>query len=371
MADDLPAPDQIEGAPHPRDTVQIYGHAGAEAEFLAAYNSGRLHSGWLLTGAKGVGKATLAYRIAAFLLAEQPDDGLFGAPPPAETLQIDREAPDMRQILARAHPRLFVLNRGPNSTGSALSDVITVDRVRKLKDFFHMSSADGGRRVVIVDAGDEMNNSAANALLKELEEPPERTTILLIAHQPSRLLPTIRSRCRVLRLSPLPPPDMAHALMQAEFETQDDESLAALSGGSVGDAVRLMQMGGLDLYHDLIKLFQGAPRIDRQAANALADSMVGKAADGRFLLALDLLDQFLARTARAGLHGPPALSAGPDESALLTRLSPTDLAARDWATLAETLRDKTRHGRAVNIDPGTMFLDAVFAIEATAQRHLT
>ena len=182
MSDDaLPEPDRIEGAPHPRETAQLFGQSRAEADFLEAYNTSRLHSGWLITGPRGVGKATLAWKLATFLLAEQADGGMFGdASPAATSLAISPENPDARLVQSGAHPRLIVIRRPYNYDTKKLRQEITVDAVRGLKDFFHMSAADGGRRVVIVDAADEMNRNAANAILKELEEPPANTTILLI-----------------------------------------------------------------------------------------------------------------------------------------------------------------------------------------------
>lgn len=365
---DLPLPDAIEGAPHPRETETLFGQDTAQSDFLRALSADRLHSGWLITGPRGIGKATLAYKIAATLLAAPLDDGMFGAPPPPTELGLDHEAPDMRQILAGAHPRLCVVTRGPNSTGSALSDVITVDRVRAIKEFFHMSAADGGRRVVIVDAADELNRSAANALLKELEEPPVNTTLLLISHQPSKLLPTIRSRCRVLRLNTLGPGDLSHALAQAGFDAAATGALAMLSAGSVGDAIRLVEQDGLALYAEMVAILNTAPKLDRMRANAFCDSMVGKANDGRFILALDLMDRLMLRMARAGLLGPgQEICEG--EAALLARLSPTDVAARAWADAASDIQDRQRHGRSVNIDPGALMLDSLLALDAVARRH--
>ena len=200
-----PEPDRVEGAPHPRATPRLIGQESAEADFLAAFSADRLHHGWLITGPQGLGKATLAWRIARFLLAtpEAADDGLFGAPPPPESLDIPVDHPVARRVLALSDPGLKLVRRGWDEKAKRLKTVITVDEIRDLKQFFALSSADGGRRVVIVDSADEMNPNAANALLKLLEEPPARTTLLLISHQPSRLLPTIRSRCRELRLAPL------------------------------------------------------------------------------------------------------------------------------------------------------------------------
>ncbi|MDG1377372.1 MAG: DNA polymerase III subunit delta' [Yoonia sp.] len=370
MSDEtLPEPDRIEGAPHPRETHTLFGQARAEADFLDAYNTGRLHSGWLITGPRGVGKATLAWKIATFLLAEQTGGGFFGEEPPAATaLTVASENRDARLVQSGAHPRLSVVRRPYNHDTKKLRQEITVDAVRGLKDFFHMSSADGGRRVVIVDAADEMNRNAANAILKELEEPPARTTLLLIAHQPSRLLPTIRSRCRELRCGRLETDDLHSALAQAGFDIDNTESLAALSGGSAGDAIKLLHHDGLALYAELVRLFEGAPRIDRISALRLADACAARGAEMRYGLTLDLIDHFLARAARAGLFGEPHSQGAPHEARLLARLSPNDTAARAWAELQQNLSERVRHGKAVNLDPASLILDMIFKIEETARR---
>ncbi len=230
-----PEPDRIEGAPHPRETNLLYGQDAAQADFLQAFGSDRLHHGWLITGPRGVGKATLAWQIARFLLATPlvREDGLFGAPPPPTDLHIAPDHPVSRRMLAGSEAGLFALRRPYDDKAKRLKAQITVDEVRRLKGFFALSSADGGRRVVIVDTADDMNVSAANAILKLLEEPPDRTTLLLVSHQPSRLLPTIRSRCRELRLAPLNAADMAQALAATEIEqdVSNPAALAALSGG--------------------------------------------------------------------------------------------------------------------------------------------
>ncbi len=360
--DDIPEPDRIAGAPHPRETATLYGQSKAEADFLEAFGAGRLHSGWLITGPRGVGKATLAWKIATFLLAN-PEVGLFGEP----SLAVDPDHQDARLIQAGAHPRLSLIRRPWDDKTKKLKTEITVDAVRGLKNFFHLSAADGGRRVVIVDAADELNRNAANAILKELEEPPSDTTILLVAHQPSRLLPTIRSRCRELRCARLGADDLQKALTQAGHPSEQSESLATLAGGSAGDAIRLLNHDGLPLYAELMKLFDGLPHIDRPAALRLADSCVGRAADVRFGMTLDLIDLFLSRAARAGLMGEPNAQAAPGEARLLARLSPNDRAARAWAQLQQDLTDRSRHGRAVNLDPAVLILDMIFKIEETAQ----
>lgn len=370
MSDAPPAPDQAPGAPHPRETGRLFGQEDAESAFLSAYTSGRLHHGWLLTGPRGVGKATLAWRIARFLLATPPmqDDGLFGAPPPPTSLDIDPEHLVSRRLLAGGEPGLVSITRSVNEKTNRMRDMIVVDDIRRLGRFFGLSAADGGHRVVIVDAADDMNVNAANALLKMLEEPPARTTLLLISHQPSRLLPTIRSRCRTLRLGVLDPADMQAALAQTGTQTPDNpEYLAALAGGSVGDALRLINLGGMQIYAELIAILNSLPRLDRPRALALAEAAAQRGAAERFELLLTLIDIALARLARTGATGnPPAPQAARDEAAVLSRLSPNPDRGRAWATIAATITTRVRHGQAVNLDPAALVLDTVFKMQETA-----
>jgi DNA polymerase-3 subunit delta' len=366
--DPLPEPDRLEGAPHPRETRALFGHPAQEAEFLRAFTSGRLHHAWMLTGPKGVGKATLAWRLARFLLATPEDDGgMFAAPPP-ETLDIADSHPVARRLLQLAEPRHFLLRRGPNDKETALSQVISVYEVRKMKSFFALTAADGGRRTAIIDAVDEMNPAAANALLKLLEEPPPNVTLFLIAHQPARLLPTIRSRCRELRLTPLAPQDLSDALTQAggEIAPEDRTALAELSGGSVGEAFRLTNLDGLKLYTALTRLFATLPRLDRAQALALAELAGARGAAETFDLLVTLIDLFLARLARSGATGQTPPEAAPNEARLLQSLAPDPLAARAWAQLAADLTARARRGRAVNLDPAALLMDMLLKLDETA-----
>ncbi|MFD3189377.1 DNA polymerase III subunit delta' [Sedimentitalea sp. HM32M-2] len=370
-ADPLP-PDQAPGAPHPRETAQLFGQDAAQNAFLQAYTSGRMHHGWLLTGPRGIGKATLAWRIARFLLATPAAEaaGMF-APPPPDSLDIAPDHPVARRILAGAEPGLAHVTRSEDEKRSGrIRQEIVVDDIRRLARFFGLSAADGGRRVVIVDAADEMNTAAANALLKMLEEPPARTTLLLVAHHPSRLLPTIRSRCRTLRLNPLDSADMQAALSQAGTALPDAsgqaDHLAALAAGSVGAAFRLLGLDGLRLYGELIAILDSLPALDRPRALALAQAAAQRGAAETFDLLLDLTEIALTRLARTGASGTaPRPEAAPGEAAILTRLAPDPGMARAWAETAAIITDRSRHGQSVNLDPAALVLDTVFKMKET------
>jgi DNA polymerase-3 subunit delta' len=384
MTEAAPEPDRLPGAPHPRETARLFGQEAAEAGFLEAFASGRLHHGWLITGPRGVGKATLAWRIARFLLSQPLDDpggGLFGdalAPAIPATLDTDPEHPVARRIRAGSEPGLKLVRRGGAGTSDAdrhkklmegkFSQDIRVSEIRELAQFIRMTASDGGRRVVIVDAADEMNIAAANALLKMLEEPPARTTLLLISHQPAGLLPTIRSRCRELRLSPLGPEDMAAALAQAGQDPGAETGpLAAIGGGSVGEAMRLLTLDGLPLYAEVVGLLASLPGLDRARALKLSEAVAARGATDRLDLLIHLVDVALSRLARTGATGrAPLPEAARGEAQAFARLAPSPAAGRRWAELAQETSARLAHGRAVNIDPAGLLLDAFLRLRDSA-----
>ncbi|SEL24778.1 DNA polymerase III subunit delta' [Jannaschia helgolandensis] len=349
---DIPEADRSGEAPHPRETTQLFGQSAAEAEFLDAWNTGRLHHGWLLTGANGVGKATLAWRIARFLLTDPPAQ--------ADTLDAPPGHAALPRIRALSEPSLMLIRRPWDEKAKKLKTQITVDEVRRLGSFFGLSA--GGRRVVIVDPADELNPSAANAILKLLEEPPAKATLLLISHRPARLLPTIRSRCRVLRLAPLEPDALEAAVVQAGGHPAAANPLAE---GSVGAALELAD-GGADTYEALVNLLS-KPQMDRARARAMADACAGKAGAARLDATVTAIARLLHRAARTGLLGPPP-DAPDAEVRTLTRLAPHDAAARVWARLAQDIGDRVAHARAVNVDPAAIVWDALARIDAQARQ---
>lgn len=360
MTDEAPEADRVPGAPHPRHSPAIIGQDHAVADFLGAIDAKRLHHAWLITGPRGVGKATLAWQIGRWLLADGD----------AKSLTVPPDDPVARRMAALSEPRLHLVRRGFDQKTGRLRAEIGVDDIRALLSFFHLSAAEGGRRVAIVDAADELNGAASNALLKILEEPPAGGVILLIAHQPARLLPTIRSRCRELRLAPLPPEEMQRVFAALEIDG-DAQALAALSGGSAGEALRLAGQGGLEVYANIVALFATLPRFDRTKARALAEAAGARAtADGDpFDLMVTLLDRFLTRLARAGLMGAPVPEAVPGEAELMARLCPDADAARIWAGAQAELSARARTGRAVNLDPAALVMDMLTQLAGQAPAH--
>ena len=229
--------DDTDEASHPRETAVLFGHAAAEAALLAAYRAGRMPHGILITGPKGIGKATLAYRIARFVLSH-PDPGAKDVQD-AVSLKVDPTSPVARRIAAQAQPDLLVIERTVNERG-VLRNQIAVDDIRRTVPFFGSTAGEGGWRITIVDAVDDLNRSGANALLKVLEEPPKRGLLLLIAHSTARVPSTLRSRCRIIALRPLVQEDVAAAVAAAGGIEAENPEIAAAAAGSDGSVARAL-----------------------------------------------------------------------------------------------------------------------------------
>ncbi len=300
--------DADEGPPHPRETLQWFGHAEAERALLDAYRGARMPHAWLIGGAAGIGKATLAYRMARFLLA-YPDPA---APQvkAAATLALPDDHRAARLIAAQGHPDLLALERRPGESG-ALRTVIAVEDVRRLVPFLGSTAGEAGWRAVIVDSADELNAAGANALLKLLEEPPPRCIFLIVSHAPGRLLPTIRSRCRRLLLRPLAPADIARAVAAALGRDPNDAAVqksAAAADGSVAQAIALLGGPMLALRERVTELLGLLPAIDPRALHALGESL--ERADRLVLTAfVDVARDWLsARLAAAPAQGAERLA---------------------------------------------------------------
>jgi DNA polymerase-3 subunit delta' len=285
--------------PHPRATNVLFGQAAAEAALLAAYRSGRVPHAFLMTGPLGTGKATLAYRMARFVLAH-PDPAALDVKA-AASLAVASDHPVARRIAAQAQPDLLVIERTLNDKG-VLHKQIAVDDIRRTVGFFGSTAGEGGWRIAIVDAVDELNRSGANALLKVLEEPPERALLFLISHAASRVPATLRSRCRILTLRPLLEADIASALAAATGNTADDPHLAAAAvaaEGSVARALAFLDEDALALRQQALAMLDRLPALDTRALHALGEALAGT--DPQVLSAfVDTVNAWLARRLDGG-----------------------------------------------------------------------
>jgi DNA polymerase III subunit delta' len=293
--------DDIGEAPHPRQTTVMFGHDAAEAALLATYRSGRMPHGILIAGPKGIGKATFAYRIARFILSH-PDPAASDVQA-ASSLEIDRASPVARRIAAQAQPDLLVIERTVNERG-VLRNQIAVDDIRRTVPFFGSTAGEGGWRIAIIDAVDDLNRSGANALLKVLEEPPKRGLLLLIAHSTARVPATLRSRCRIISLRPLAQEDVAAALAAAVGSKMHDSTIvaaAAVADGSVARALILLDEDALTLRQQALGLLARLPAVDPADLHVLGDALAGT--DPQPLAAfLDTVNAWLAQRLDRG-HG--------------------------------------------------------------------
>jgi DNA polymerase-3 subunit delta' len=352
-------PDIVE----PRAATELLGHEQAERQFLDAWAGKRLAHAWLICGPRGIGKATLAYRIARFVLAGggESSGGLFGGGGPPEALAIAPDHLVFRRIAANGHPDLRVLERGFSSDGRKKQTEIPVDAVRTIGGFLALTPAEGGWRVVIIDTVDELNRAGANAILKLLEEPPRNALILLLSHSPDRLLPTIRSRCRRLMLRPLPAETVARLLIRQRPDLGPTEAaaVARIAEGSIGQALDLVEREGLSLYRDMIELLGKLPKIDVAALHGFADKVGGDEEKSRTVEALFL--RWLAATAgRSGGH--EAIEAVEGEAELGRRL--LGAAGLDrWLDLWDKANRAFERAEAVNLDRKQVLLNTFFSLE--------
>jgi DNA polymerase III subunit delta' len=293
----------------PRETSALFGHDDAEQALLTSYKSGRVPHAWLIGGPPGIGKATLAYRFARFVLAH-PDPA---APQVqnATSLSVDPEHPVARRIAAQAQGDLLVLERIINEQTGKFYTVIRVDDVRRTVSFFGSTAGEGGWRIVIVDSVDELQREGANALLKALEEPPQRALLLLVSHAPGRELATIRSRCRRLLLRPLGTADVGHAVAAATGRGEDDADVREAAGaadGSVARALTLLDEDARGLRQRVLDLIAQLPDPDPRALHALGDALGGS--DPQTLdTFMDLVNGWLAARLGDGTQAKPQLAA--------------------------------------------------------------
>ena len=360
-------PDDIR---HPRHNPQLIGHSVAEQKFLSIWQSERLPHGWLLTGPRGIGKATLAFRIARFVLSNGGDQaaspGLFGEPV-VPSLELDKENPVFRRIASGGHADLMTLERTINPDTNKMRSTISVEDVRSAGDFLRLTASEGGWRVVIIDSVDELNVNAANALLKILEEPPDNALLLLVCHAPGRLLPTIRSRCCQMPLSPLSEPDVAAILQSAipDLPASDLQPLCQLSDGSPGRAVSLAEEGGLELYRELISLLITLPNTQMSALHSFGDRLARRGAEDSFRVVTELLSWWISRLTRMGARGMAIPNIVPEEEGCAARLL-SATGVDHWLEVWEKINKLAGQTDGLNLDRKQALLNMFHDLKGAA-----
>ena len=349
-SDGPPESDRVDPAPHPRQTAVLFGQARAEAELLDSYRAGRLHHAWLLGGRQGTGKATLAWRFARFLLAH-PDPGA-PAVRDARDLSVPPDHPTALSIASGAPGDVAVLRRAFNDKSGKFYTEIRVDEVRRASGLFQQASRAGGYRICILDSAEDLNRNSANALLKLVEEPPGRSLFLVVAHHPAQVLPTLRSRCRLLLLDPLSNADAVAALVALgpPWSAAEPAALAEAAeraGQSVSGALHYLGGERLTLDRDAARLLARLPEVNWGELHRLADR-IGTDEDDFAVLTGAILDWLHGRLGQGG--GDPR------------RLAPL---AEVW----EKVRRSARDTLALNLDKKT-FLFSTFADLSQATRAL-
>ncbi len=339
--------DDDEALPHPRRTAALFGHAEAERTLLDAYRSGRIPHAWLIGGVPGIGKATLAYRMARFVLAH-PEPAMPQVQR-ATSLEVPADHPAFRRVAGQSHSDLLVLRRVINEKTGKLFTEIRVEDIRRTVSFFGSTAGEGGWRVAIVDSVDELNRSGDNALLKILEEPPPRSLLLLVSHAAGRVLPTIRSRCRSLMLRPLAVEEVARAassVLSADPDDPDLRAAAEAADGSVARALSIIDGGALELRRQIGAQLERLPQLDARALHSLGDKLPTGDVDSLAAF-METVNAWLAER----------LHAGPQDARRMDRV------AEVWERVNRAARDT----EAYNLDRKPLVF-SVFGLLADAAR---
>ncbi len=354
-AETAPESDRFEDTPHPRDSFGFFGHADTERELFLSYLSGHLPQALIIGGPAGVGKATAAWRLARFVLAN-PDPARLASEPRAD-LFVAADNPVSRQISALSHPDLILLRREWNQETKKHYTQIQVEDVRRAIHMFQQAAGRGGYRICVLDCAEDLNLSSANALLKLIEEPPPRSLFLIVAHRPGRMLATLRSRCRRIILKPLGGSDIGRivAALGPPWSQAGDaklEAAIARSHGSMHDVLRLLDDRGLELDTNLRRMLDYLPQIDWGKVHALADQVTARNNSKDYETMLAAIDDWLDTKVRRGAE---TISGNP-----VRRLAPYALV---WEKLAETARET----ETFNLDRRPLVL-SLFADLAAATR---
>ncbi len=321
----------LDGAIPPAENTHLFGHRDVVSFLAKSYRGGNLHHALLLEGPEGIGKATLAYRFANHILKHKDP-----ASAPDVIADPDPDAAISRQLSGGASHHLLHLARPVDVKTGRVKSAITVEEVRRAGHFLAQTSGTGNWRIVVIDPADDMNRSAANAILKILEEPPRKTVFLVLSHAPGKLLPTIRSRCMPIRLAPLDDADMLRGLELLDLTVhQDPEMLATVlhhAKGSLSNALLLLRYGGLEIAEAFEQILLDGPAKSRAAIHKLAETLTAKDRDMAFGFFIDYATNRVMGMAR--------------QAAQNGDLS----AAEHWASLSSQLQENLAIADGYNLD---------------------
>lgn len=324
IAETLPVSDEEEaGLKEPRFSSFCLGHGVFEKSFLKNFAAGKVPHALIFSGRKGIGKSTMAFRVARFLLKygsrDAAPESLFAEPssPLPESLDLDQNDPVFRRVASGGHADLLYVGRSVDERKGKLKNGVDIEAARKIVPFLRLNASGGGWRVVIIDDADTMNRNAQNAILKILEEPPAQTLLILVAHRAGALIPTIRSRAQLMHFSSLSEKSLRELLFKHSPDLSEvhRKRLVQLADGSIGEALRLLEQGGLEIFEQTGQLLEKAPQWDWVSIHSLADELCRPGAEDSFLAFQEIIQGMMRKVLHAKARGQafPDWVAGPFE----------------------------------------------------------
>lgn len=348
----------------PRGNPDLFGHEAVEAQLLADFNAGRMPHAIIFAGAGGIGKATLAYRLARFVLSQADDgDSLFGAPAVPETLAVDAKNEVFKRVASGGHADLLVIERAFDEKKGKLKKNISAEDARSIAPFLRKTAAEGGWRVVIVDGAEDLNSASQNALLKILEEPPSKALLILTTTQPGAFLPTIRSRCRMVNLKPLDDATVEKLLLRSHpsLSVQEKSILLRIGAGSIGKAQQFYADDGITVYKSLLAVAQNIPQIDMVQVHDIADKL-GRGSEDVFALVEEIMTGWCDHITRAAARGHAPVDILPGDSAIFT-LWQSSFAPTHFLQAGDKLRQLFNACIRFNLDKRQTIISAFMVLQ--------
>ena len=355
--------DQTLGTPHPRFSKRVLGQERTGEKFLKAYFNQKLHHAWMITGQKGIGKATLAWRMAKFLINFNSKTNSMGS----INLETEIDSSLDSRIESLSEPSIILVRKNFDSKRKKPQTVIKVEDIRNMSESIGFTTPDDKPRVVIIDSIDDLNENATNAFLKVLEEPPQKTYFLLVSHSPLNILSTIRSRCMIVNCDVLQPDIQLEIIGQFPLENKNKLSEAIqLSDGSVGNTVSIIQHQGIHLYESIVRIYEKLDTSNSHKMMALLAKLSNPKNTNIFSLSLHLIDQLYLRMVRMGVHGLLKEEIFSGEFTLLKNLSPNKQKAIQWAEEFGRIKFMNEEYKKGNIDSFSHVFEVLDGISKNA-----